>query len=100
MAKASGSQVSEQKTTPSRVSSSKSAKASAAKGGAKKQTGRRAAVIPRGNAKTKSGIPKGASAAYVKKGSCGRDKHNYVMAKTGSYAVCTKCHSRRSFPKE
>lgn len=105
MSQASGNRQTEQSATTSRVSSSQPSKASAGKAGAKKQSkptakktsGRKAAVIPHGNAKTKSGIPKGSSAAYVAGKGCGKGKHNYVMAKSNGYAVCSKCHSRRSF---
>ena len=39
-----------------------------------------------------SGLPKGILAGYVKGKSCGRGRHQLVVAKTGTYAVCTRCH--------
>ena len=41
----------------------------------------------------KSGIPKGAlGSGYIKGRSCGKGRHEFVVAKTGKYAVCVKCH--------
>jgi hypothetical protein len=48
----------------------------------------------------KSGLPKGSLVGYVRGGSCQRGKHAFVAARTGTYAVCTRCHARRSLLKE
>lgn len=42
----------------------------------------------------RSGLPKGAVASYIKGKSCGRGKHSFVIAKSVTYAVCTRCHLR------
>lgn len=42
----------------------------------------------------KSGLPKGSTVGYIKGKSCGRRKHNLVVARAGTYAICTKCHLR------
>jgi hypothetical protein len=42
----------------------------------------------------KSGLPRGSLVGYIMGTSCGRGHHKFVLAKTGKYAVCVKCHLR------
>lgn len=46
-----------------------------------------------------SGLPEGSTAGYVKSESCGRGNHNFLVAKSEMYAICTRCHMRRTFKK-
>ena len=48
----------------------------------------------------KSGLPEGSTASYVKGQSCGRGKHDLVIAKKQTYAVCTRCHLRLYLVRE
>ncbi len=48
----------------------------------------------------KSGLPRGSLVGYVKGQSCGRGKHRFVVSKSETYAVCTKCHLRMNLVPE